>query len=64
MGKYYQTEIECASVEEIRAIQNEKLVKQVRHVYENVAYYRDLMDKKGITPDDIKSIDDVHKLHF
>ena len=64
MGNYYQPEIECASVEEIRAIQNEKLVKQVKHVYENVPYYRDLMDKKGVTPDDIQSIDDLHKLPF
>lgn len=64
MGKYYQPEIECASVEEIRAMQNEKLVKQVKHVYENVPYYRDLMDKKGVTPDDIQSIDDLHKLPF
>ena len=64
MGNYYQPEIECASVEEIRAMQNEKLVKQVKRVYENVPYYRDLMDKKGVTPDDIKSIDDLHKLPF
>jgi len=64
MKNYYQPEIECASVEAIRAIQNEKLVKQVKHVYENVPYYRDLMDKKGVTPDDIKSIDDLHKLPF
>ncbi len=64
MSKYYQPEIETASVEELKAIQSEKLVKQVKHVYENVKYYRDLMDEKGVTPDDIKSIDDLHKLPF
>ncbi len=64
MSKYFQPEIETASVEEIRAIQNEKLVKQVKHVYENVEYYRNLMNEKGVTPDDIKSIDDLHKLPF
>ena len=48
----------------MRALQSEKLVKQVKHVYENVKYYRDLMDAKGVTPDDIKSIDDIHKLPF
>lgn len=64
MSKYYQPEIETASLDEIRAIQNEKLVKQVKHVYENVKYYRDLMDEKGVTPDDIKSIDDLHRLPF
>ena len=64
MAKYFQPEIETASVETIKAIQNEKLVKQVKRVYENVKYYRDLMDKKGVTPDDIKSVDDLHKLPF
>ena len=64
MANYYQPEFECASREEMRAIQNEKLIKQVKHVYENVKYYRELMDKKGVTPDDIKSIDDLHKLPF
>ena len=64
MANYYQPEIECASVDELRAIQNEKLVKQVKRVYENVKYYRDLMDAKGVTPDDIQSIDDLHKLPF
>lgn len=64
MPNYYQPEVECASVEEIRAIQNEKIVKQVKHVYENVEYYRKLMDEKGVTPDDIQSVDDLHKLPF
>jgi len=62
--KYYQKEIETMPHEEMRALQSEKLVKQVKHVYENVKYYRDLMDAKGVTPDDIKSIDDIHKLPF
>ena len=64
MANYYQPEIETASYEEIRAIQNEKLVNQVKRVYENVEYYRKLMDEKGVTPDDIKSVDDLHKLPF
>lgn len=64
MPNYYQPDIECASVDELRAIQNEKLVKQVKHVYDNVEYYRKLMEEKGVTPDDIKSVDDLHKLPF
>ena len=48
----------------MKKLQSEKLVRQVKHVYENVAYYRDLMDKAGVSPDDIKSIDDLHKLPF
>ena len=64
MANYFQPEIECASLEEMRAIQNKKLVKQVKHVYENVEYYRNLMDEKGVKPEDIQSIDDLHKLPF
>ena len=64
MERYYQPEIECASREEIVKIQNEKLVRQIRHVWDNVPYYRKKMEEKGVTPDDIKSIDDLHKLPF
>ena len=64
MQNYYQKEIECAPIEEIKAIQNEKIVKQVKHVYENVPYYRNLMDEKGVKPEDIRSTDDIKKLPF
>lgn len=64
MERYFQPEIETAPREKILEIQNEKIVKQVRHVYENVKYYRDLMDAKGVTPDDIKGVDDIKKLPF
>ncbi len=62
--KYYQKEIECASQEQIKAWQDERLVKQVRHVWDNVPYYRAKMEEKGVTPDDIKSRDDLYKLPF
>ncbi len=64
MAKYYQPELECMALDDMRALQSEKLVQQVKRVYENVKYYRNLMDAKGVTPDDIKSIDDIHKLPF
>lgn len=64
MERYFQKEIETMPIEEIKKLQSEKLVKQVAHVYENVPYYRDLMDKAGVKPDDIKSIDDLYKLPF
>lgn len=64
MERYYQKEIECASPEKIRALQDERLVKQVKHVWDNVPYYRNKMEEKGLTPDDIKGIDDLHKLPF
>ncbi len=62
--RYYQREIETMPVEDIKKLQSEKLVKQVKHVYENVPYYRDLMDKKGVKPEDIHGIEDLHLLPF
>ena len=64
MERYYQPEIECASREQILAWQNERLLKQVRNVWDNVPYYRKKMEAKGVTPEDIKSVDDLHKLPF
>ena len=64
MPNYYEPEIECASREQIRAWQDERLVATVKRVYQNVAYYRKKMDEKGVTPDDIKSVDDLYKLPF
>jgi len=64
MAKYYQPEIETAPYEQIRAWQDERLVKQVKHVWDNVPYYRKKMEDKGVTPDDIKSADDLYKLPF
>ena len=62
--KYYQPEIETMPVEELKALQSERLVKQVKHVWDNVPYYRKKMEEKGVTPDDIKGIEDLHKLPF
>ena len=62
--KYYQPEIETMPVAEIRKLQSEKLVKQVKHVYENVPFYRARMDAAGVRPEDIHGIEDLHKLPF
>lgn len=61
---YYDLAIETMSRDEMKALQNERLVKQVKHVWDNVPYYRSLMEEKGVTPDDIKGIEDLHKLPF
>ena len=56
MANYYQPEIETASPEQIRAWQDERLVAQVKHVWDNVPYYRKKMEEKGVTPDDVKAL--------
>ncbi len=64
MGSFFQKEAETMPVEQIKELQSKKLVKQVKHVYDNVEYYRNLMNEKGVTPDDIKGIEDLYKLPF
>ncbi len=64
MERYFQPEIECASREQIKAWQDERLVKQVRHVWDNVPAYRKKMKEMGVTPEDIQSSADLYKLPF
>ena len=64
MEHYFQPEIERASRDQIRAWQDERLAKTVRHVYDHVPYYRTRMQEKGLNPEDIQSVDDLHKLPF
>ena len=61
---YFQKDFECMSKEDIKRVQSEKLVKQVKYVYDNVECYRKRMDEAGVKPSDIKSIDDITKLPF
>ena len=61
---YFQKEIECIDRTELKHMQDEKLVKQVKHVWDNVPYYREKMEAAGITPEDIKGTADLHKLPF
>ena len=56
--------IECASREEMAAIQSERLLKTVERVYHNIPSYRAKMQEKGLVPADIKSIEDISKLPF
>ena len=64
MERYYQPEIECASRDQIRQWQSERLVKQVRNVWNNVPMYRKRMEETGVSPEDIQSVDDLYKLPF
>ncbi|MCX8052300.1 MAG: hypothetical protein N3B12_00690 [Armatimonadetes bacterium] len=50
------------SPEEIRAIQDRKLASLVDHAYWTVPFYRELFDEHGLTPQDVRSVDDLPKL--
>ena len=64
MANYYQPEIETMPYQQLRQLQNDRFMKQMRHVWDNVPYYRQKMEDKGVTIDDIHSVDDLHKLPF
>ena len=57
-------EIECMPREQIVAMQNERLVNQVKRCYENVECFRKRMDEMGLTPDDVHGVEDLSKLPF
>ncbi len=61
---YYQKEIECMPREELKKIQDERLVWQVKRMYERVELFRTRMDEKGLKPEDIRGVEDLHKLPF
>ena len=56
--------VECMSRDQMHSIQSERLVKLVDYVYHNVEFYRKKMQAVGITPGDVKSIDDLSLLPF
>ena len=64
MENYFQPEIETMPYEQLRQLQNERFMKQLRHVWEDVPYYRKKMEDKGVTIEDIHSVDDLYKLPF
>ncbi|WP_137293730.1 phenylacetate--CoA ligase PaaK [Nocardioides dongxiaopingii] len=56
--------IETASVDELRALQTERLLRTVRHAYENVPHYRASFDAAGVHPDDVRELGDLARLPF
>lgn len=56
--------IEIASIDEIRALQLERLKWSVRHAYDNVAMYKQRFDEAGVHPDDLQQLSDLAKFPF
>jgi phenylacetate-CoA ligase len=56
--------IERASIDELRAVQLERLRWSVKHAYENVPHYRRAFDERGVHPSDIKELADLGRLPF
>ncbi|MEI7446452.1 MAG: phenylacetate--CoA ligase PaaK [Burkholderiales bacterium] len=56
--------IETASVDELRALQLERLKWSLQHAYDNVAHYRKKFDDAGVNPADLKTLADLSKFPF
>jgi phenylacetate-CoA ligase len=64
MVEYWEPLIERMPVDELKAIQEEKLQSLVSYVYNHSTFYKKRFDIAGISPNDIQSLDDVRKLPF
>ena len=64
MMEYWEPLIERTPVDELKKVQEEKLKKLVRYVYDHSPFYKKRFDETGISPDDIQSLDDLKKLPF
>jgi len=60
----YNPTIETLPIKELRKLQSERLVNLINKVYEKVPFYKNSLDKHGVSPKDIQSINDIHKLPF
>lgn len=60
----FNEQIETLPIDELRKLQNERLVAQVQRLYNNVPYYKNLFDENNLTPSDIKGLEDLHKIPF
>mgnify|MGYP002713182243 CR=1 FL=1 len=56
--------IETASKDELQALQLERMRKSLQHAYDNVAFYKQSFDAKGVHPDDLKELSDLAKFPF
>ena len=62
--KMWQPEYEAMPREQLKKHQSEKLIWQVKRMYENVELFRKRMDEAGLKPEDIKGVEDLSKLPF
>ncbi len=57
--QFWCTHLDTASQDELRAMQGEKLRVAVRYAYECIPFYRRKFDRIGLSPGDIRSVDDL-----
>jgi len=61
---YWNPTYECMSREEMTRVQTDRLINTVKRAYHNVPFYRDKLQKMGIEPGDIRTLEDLKKLPY
>jgi len=58
----WQPEFECITRSDLETLQLERLQATARRCYDHVPHYREAMDATGVTPGDVRSLDDLRLL--
>ncbi|NJC88640.1 MAG: phenylacetate--CoA ligase [Desulfuromonas sp.] len=64
MTSYFHEEIETMPRVVLQALQLKRLQATVARVYEKVPFYRQALDRAGVRPEQIRSLDDLRRLPF
>jgi phenylacetate-CoA ligase len=62
--KYWNKSIETMPRKQLRELQLKKLKEMVKHCYDNSAFYKRKLKTAGLTPDSIKTLEDLSKIPF
>ncbi|WP_158975399.1 MULTISPECIES: phenylacetate--CoA ligase family protein [Flavobacteriaceae] len=60
----YNPKLETLPLEELRKLQNQRLAVMLKRIYDKVPFYKNKFDAIGLKPEDIKGVEDLHKLPF
>ncbi|MGI6169416.1 MAG: phenylacetate--CoA ligase family protein, partial [Christensenellales bacterium] len=60
----FNPEIECMSKESLEKLQLKRLQETVAYCYHNSSFYRKHLDAARVSPDTIKTLDDIRRLPF
>lgn len=59
---FFQKELETMSRAKIAELQLERLQYTVRYCYDNVPFYKKKLDDAGVSPEQIRSLDDIRRI--
>jgi len=60
----FNEEFETLPREALEALQLKRLQQVVKRVYHTVGFYKQAFDEAGVSPDDIRTLDDMRRLPF